>query len=225
MCLRFQYISIEFECWNSRTQTSSLWHHTRMHSCLCLTCNQTYITCDCWGNEVKNRSGVAGSGCGFSEWRDPEARSAWYYPGASCPTGLGQGMWRVWLRDGAVEGQWKPRAMIHPAPQDPLDEKLEHSLQLPHSYHQALNLNQIPLWFVLQPWTTVSLQNLSMAIRLLQASTFTFSSNVIYLFFIFLIYLIALFLKLNCSLCLIGFSTKFCFPGLNFYFNTHSCLL
>lgn len=26
-----------------------------------------------------------------------------------------------------------------------------HSPLLPHSYHRALSLNQIPLWFVLQP--------------------------------------------------------------------------
>lgn len=39
--------------------------HIYIYPCLCSTCKQTCIACDCWGNGVKNRSGVAGSGCGF----------------------------------------------------------------------------------------------------------------------------------------------------------------
>lgn len=137
-------------------------------------------------------------GCGFrlrvSEWRDPEASGAWYYPGASCPTSLGQGMgtrgdW--WSSRGEGGRTFKAKGQDTLCPtgsprQDCVTQPTAPTL-LP------LSLNQIPLWFVLQPWTTVSLQNLSMVIRLSQDSTFALSQQAL-----LLIYPWALF---NNSLC------------------------
>lgn len=65
--------------------------HIYIHFCLCWTCNQTYIACDCWGNEVKNRSGVAGSGCGFQSDEIQKPAALGITPVLPAPLAWGRG--------------------------------------------------------------------------------------------------------------------------------------